>query len=471
MLIKRLNLSQKVLLLIGVCILFSILFSFFFLHFLYKELYFNSVKDSVIYQGERTAAHYHYGTLSEDIIEKIHWYNVVSEYEVIVLEDIKELKTYFPYKVNYEELLSESDRRKLEEGEYVVKDGFVKEFDREIIGAVFPITGENELIGFIYIYVPLAQLHEVFQGSLPILLLVGIMFFMLLFLVVNQIRRSLFRPLTEFEEFSREVSKGNYSKRLHTPQTDEMGQLAHAFNTMSRSLEEQDARKKEFLANVVHELRTPLTYIGGYSQALKGRMYQSEEEADHYLMTIEKETNRIKKLIHDLIDLDHLQENMYTLNTEPIAIAQLLFDTLALFDIRIKEKALKMELEVHEELIVSGDPNRLQQVFYNILDNAIKYSDENEMITLSLKESERQLVFTVNNRGNEIPAADLPSIGTRFFRTDKARSRSTGGTGLGLSIVKEIVRLHGGEMTIESGSGNGTTVNITMPIIIEGDAE
>lgn len=460
---KRLNLSQKVLMLIGICIIFSILFSFFFLHFLYKELYFNSIKESVIYQGERTAAHYHYGSLSDEIIEKIHWYNVVSEYEVIVLDDIDDLSTYFPYEVNYEALITDEDRKILENGDYIVKDGYVKELNREIIGAVFPIMGDKGLIGFIYIYVPLADLQEVFEGSLPILLLVGSLFFMILFLAVNQIRRSLFQPLNEFQEFSREVSKGNYSNRLLNKNHDEIGQLAHAFNSMSQSLEEQEARKKEFLANVVHELRTPLTYIGGYSQALKHQMYASPEEADHYLMTIERETSRLNKLITDLIDLDHLQENMYTLNAEPIAIVQLFLDTLALFDIRINEKKLKTELDIHEDLVVTGDPKRLQQVFYNLLDNAIKYSSEESYIKMTLTEENKQLLFRLNNKGNEISEDDLAHIGERFFRTDKARSRMTGGTGLGISIVKEIVRLHEGEFTISSDKSNGTTVTVLLP--------
>ncbi|PLR67548.1 MULTISPECIES: sensor histidine kinase [Bacillaceae] len=465
--IKRLKLSQKILFLIGVCILFSILFSFFFLHFLYKELYINSIKESVIYQGERTASHYHYGSLSDEIIEKIHWYNVVSEYEVIVFDRIEELTTYFPYEVNYEALINNQDRKQLEKGNFVMKDGYVKEFNREIVGAVFPIMGEAGLIGFIYIYVPLADLQEVFKGSLPILVLVGSIFFIILFLVVNKIQSSLFKPLNEIEAFSKEVSKGNYSNRLLNKNNDEIGQLALAFNSMSQSLEEQETRKKEFLSNVVHELRTPLTYIGGYTQALKQQIYTSPEEAQHYLKTIENETNRLKKLIHDVIELDHLQENMYILNEEPMAIAQLFLDTLALFDIRINEKQLNIELDIQEDLIVNGDPKRMQQVFYNLLDNAIKYSAEKSIIKVNLiEENKKKLLFQVNNKGNEISETDIGHIGERFFRTDKARSRSTGGTGLGISIVKEIVRLHGGSFSLSSHTSNGTTVSIILPLLL-----
>ncbi|MGG6446572.1 sensor histidine kinase [Pseudobacillus badius] len=464
---KNFTLSQKVLLLILSCIVFTIVFSFFFLHFLYKDLYLKSIRESVIYQGERTASHYHYGTLSKEIIEKIHWYNIVSEYEIIVVDNLDELSTYFPYKVDYKALVNQHDRKQLEQGKYVMKEGYVKEFEREIIGAVFPIMGETGLIGFVYIYVPLAALQEVFQGSLPILILTGTLFFLLLVLVVNRIRQSLFQPLTEIQQFSQEVSKGNYSSRLPVRGNDEIGQLARAFNKMSSSLEEQDIRKKEFLSNVVHELRTPLTYISGYAQALKQQIYSSPEEAQQYLNTIDKETDRLKKLIHDLVDLDHLQETMYMLNKEPIAVAQLLLDTLQLFDIHIGEKKLRTEVNFQEDLIIDGDSKRIQQVMYNVIDNAIKYSCEDGLLGIHLTAENNEMVLQVTNQGIGIQEADLERIGERFFRTDKARSRATGGTGLGLSIVKEIIRLHGGTFSIRSETPEETAVTIRLPLLAD----
>ncbi|MFK2825422.1 ATP-binding protein [Bacillus sp. B190/17] len=463
---KSITLSQKVLWLILACIIFTIIFSFFFLHFLYKDLYLNSIRDSVIYQGERTASHYHYGALSEEIIEKIHWYNVVSEYDIIVVDNLDELSTYFPYKIDYQALVNKRDRKLLEQGQYVMKEGYVKEFKREIIGAIFPIMGEKGLIGFVYIYVPLAALQEVFQGSLPILVITGTLFFLMLFLIVNRIRQSMFQPLTEIQQFSKEVSKGNYTNRLPIQTNDEIGQLAQAFNKMTSSLEEQDIRKKEFLSNVVHELRTPLTYIGGYTQALKQQIYTSPEEAEHYLQTIEKETDRLKKLIHDLVDLDHLQENMYMLNKEPIVIAQLLLDTLHLFDIHINDKKMETDVHFQEDLIINGDPNRIQQVMYNLLDNAIKYSSEKSVLKVVLTQEGDEMLLQITNQGIGIPAEDLPRIGERFFRTDKARTRATGGTGLGLSIVKEIIRLHDGSFLINS-SIKETTVTIRLPLLVE----
>jgi len=424
------------------------------------------MKESIIYQGQRTASHYHYGELNDEIIEKIQWYNIVSEFEVIVVDNLEDLPSYFPYKVNYETLVDADARKDLESGTYIVKEGFVEELDLKILGAIFPIKGENELIGFIYIYVPLAAIQDVFKDSIPILLIVGVIFFLILFSITNKLSKSLFRPLKDLQQHSQEVSEGNYSSRLITNRDDEIGQLTKAFNKMSLSLEQQEVRKKEFTSNIVHELRTPLTYIGGYTQVLKQKIFTSPEEAESYLTTIEKETVRLNKLINDLVELNHLQEDFYMMDKQPIAIAQLLYDTLDLFTILIAEKKLELTLNIEDESIISGDPQRIQQVFYNILDNAIKYTAKNEVIAIKLERTENLIQFEVTNHGLLINKEDLERIGERFFRTDKARNRTTGGYGLGISIVKEIVRLHDGTFTMNSDLSDGTKVTIRLPMLV-----
>lgn len=459
--------SKKILLLLFASIGFTILFSFFFIHYLYSKLYLASIEESIIYQGQRTASHYHYGELSDEIIEKIQWYNIVSEYEIIVVDDLDQLSSYFPYKINYETLVDANDQRTLDKGQYVLKEGFVEEFDREIVGAIFPIKGENGLIGFIYIYVPLAAIQDVFQESIPILIVIGALFFFILFLIVNQFWQSLFNPLKKLQQQAIEVSQGNYSSRLDINTNDEVGQLTEAFNSMSDSLEQQEERKKEFTSNIVHELRTPLTYIGGYTQALKQKKYTTPEEAENYLTTIEKETARLNKLINDLIELNHLQEDFYTIDAQPTAIAQVLFDTTDLFTIHLAETQLTLKLNIHEELIIIGDPQRIQQIFYNVIDNAIKYSKENGTIYIGLTETNGAVQFQVQNYGMVIEREDINRIGERFFRTDKARNRTTGGTGLGLSIVKEITRLHNGKFELTSNETDGTVVTIQLPKLEE----
>lgn len=459
---KQLTFNKRILLLILFSIGFSVLFSFLFIHYLYSKLYKESIEASIIHQGKRTASHYHYGELSDDIIEKIQWYNIVSEYEVIVVDKLDELASYFPYKVNYETLINEEDHLLLEQGQYILKEGYVEEFNREILGAVFPVKSESGLIGFIYIYLPLEAIHDVFRNSIPILIAVGTLFFYLFFLFMNRIWSSMFNPLKKLQQLSNEISKGNYAT-LQYERQDEIGQLIKAFNQMSISLKNQETRKKEFTSNVVHELRTPLTYMRGYTEALRRKMFDSPNESVQYLTIIESEIERLNKLINDLVDLNFLEEPTYSIDKEPIAITQLLLDTLQLFKIKLQEKQLSVRQNLNESLIVMGDEQRIRQVFYNTIDNAIKYSHKAKQITLTLTATKDEVVYTIHNKGIYVDAEEVERIGERFYRADKARNRATGGTGLGLSIVKEIVRLHHGKFTFDSNSHNGTTVRITLP--------
>lgn len=457
---NNMSLSRKMLFIFLGSILCTILFSFFFIHYLYTDLYKERIKESIIYQGNRTASHYHYGELSDSIIEKIQWYNIVSEYEIIVVDRLDDLTAHFPYQLNFESLINEEDEAQLQTGQAVIKEGYVEELQREIFGGIFPIKGQDGLIGFIYIYVPLAAIQDVFRDSLPIMLAAGLVFFILLFLLLQRIWRSLFEPLQTLQQHSEHVSAGDYSKRLQTGRSDEIGKLANAFNVMSESLEQQEQRKKDFTSNIVHELRTPLTYISGYTNLLKERTHDVPADVVQYISTIDKETERLKKLIGDLTELNHLEQDLYTVMKEPIAAAQLLFDTLELFEVRIREKSLHLKTNFDEELIIEGDPKRLQQVFYNTIDNAVKYAADFIEIELAAVPSGAR--FTIRNDGVTIGSEDIERIGERFFRTDKARNRTTGGSGLGLSIVKEIVRLHGGKFHIQNETA-ATGVIIELP--------
>ncbi|WP_044895934.1 sensor histidine kinase [Bacillus alveayuensis] len=463
--IKQLSLNQKVLSLLIISVVMAIIFSFLFIHFLYKDLYIRSIKESLIYQGEQTAAHFHYGSLNHEIKERIFWYNVISPYEVVVVDKLDELDQFFPYKINYEDLISKEDEKQLRDGKYVMKEGYVKEFHRNIVGAIFPLGNQEELIGFIYIYVPLAEIPEVFRKGIPILVIAGALFFLFLYFGIRYFLKTIFKPLREMQAFSKEVGRGNFSKRVSITSSDEIGELAMAFNKMAQSLEQEEENKKEFLANVAHELRTPLTYIGGYSQILLDEIYHSPEELKKHLKLIQKETKRMQKLINDLLELNKLEDKNFKLTKEPIVLSQLILDSLELFQTSLKQRNIKLVMHLDDELIIYGDHSRLKQVFYNVVDNAIKYSYQNSQINISSYQDGSFAIVAIQDYGIGIPANDLNRIGERFYRTDKSRSRKTGGTGLGLSIVKEIMLLHDGKMDIKSEEGKGTLLLLSFPIV------
>lgn len=263
---------------------------------------------------------------------------------------------------------------------------------------------------------------------------------------------------------SREVSKGNFTNRLTVKQLDEIGQMSMAFNEMTEALQHQEEQKREFLSNVVHELRTPLTYIMGYAEIVKNGLYTSEEEEKKYLETIELEVKRLKKLLADLAELTYLQDEFYHFQREPIAVGQLLYDTAELFRHLASEKGIDYHFQVNEELIIVNDPKRIQQIFYNLIDNAIKYTYADSVIEYALKETGGFLSFEITNKGPKLSEEEIKQLGQRFFRTDKARTRHTGGTGLGLSIVKEIIQLQNGTLEITNGDGERITFKVILPL-------
>src|SRR5690625_1097504 len=463
---KNLSLKQKLLIVFLSSIGFTILFSLFIIYVIYSELYLEGIEKSIVQQGERTVTQFQDGKLSDETIEHIHWYNYISEYEMIVIDNFDELASYFPYKID-QDFINEAEHLKLIEGDYIFKEGFAEEFNKEIVGAIFPIHDEKELIGLIYIYMPLATVGVIFQNLTPMLLSFFTIFFITMFLIVNHVWHSMFTPLKKLQGLASEVSQGNYSGKLEIKQNDEIGQVSQAFNQMNESLIEQDERKKEFTSSIAHELRTPIAYISGYVEALSNKAYDSPEKAEHYFKIIENETERLNKLINDLADLNHLQENLYEIEKQPIAVAQLLYDTVELFHLHLEKKDLHLKVDADEDIIMSGDTQRIQQIFYNTIDNAIKYSITNGTISINLKKHDGDAVFTINNGGIIISGDDIHRVGERFFRTDKARNRTTGGTGLGLSIVKEIVRLHDGDFSILSNEEKGTTITVCLPILKE----
>ncbi|WP_064093282.1 sensor histidine kinase [Rossellomorea aquimaris] len=462
--IRNYSLRKKVSLLLLITLFFTIVFSFLFIHFLYKDLYIGTVKQSLLYQGQRTADHYHYGDVSGNVKDKILWYNVISPYEVTVNDNLEELVNSFPYDINHQTFLTKSDRTQLAEGHYVIKEGYVNEFNRNVIGAIFPLMNEEKNMGYLFIYTPLAEMTEVFSKGIPILVLTGLIFYFILYIIIHTSLRSLFKPVAEMQMFSNKVARGDFSERLNVKTDDEMEELAITFNSMVDSLQHQEIRKRQFLSNVAHELRTPLTYIGGYARALTDKIQTNPSEIEESLHLIQNEAVRMQKLITELLELNKLEDSSFSLEKEPVVLSQLIMDSITLMNPLAQSKSIQLHHKLDEELIIDGDPNRILQVFYNVLDNAIKYSSTNSRIHIQTYESNRQAVVEIQDKGIGIPAKSLSQIGERFYRSDLSRTRDTGGYGLGLSIAKEIMNKHNGTLKLDSTEGKGTTVYLSFPL-------
>lgn len=225
-------------------------------------------------------------------------------------------------------------------------------------------------------------------------------------------------------------------------------------------LKRLDMVKKDFVVNVSHELRTPLTAIKGYAETLEE---EAEDLNKHYLEIIKRHTERLINIVQDLLLLSELEDERIELELEDVNLKRLTEDVLRLFEQKVREKGLELELQVVDDISIQADGFRLEQIFINLIDNAIKYTEKGKVdVILTCKD--QQVEIEVKDTGIGIPKEYVSRIFERFYVVDKSRSRRLGGTGLGLSIVKHIVSLHNGKIDVESTLGLGTRFTVILPI-------
>jgi len=231
-----------------------------------------------------------------------------------------------------------------------------------------------------------------------------------------------------------------------------------------RSLERM---RSEFVANVSHELRTPLTVIKGYTETLLDEQnWQDPKMAERILTIIDKEAERLSRLLKDLLDLSQIESSKGVMKKQKVDLKNVVEEAVSLLRGHSEAKNLEVNLIIHGHELrnIWGDPDWLLQMFIDILENAIKYTPQGGRIEIKLQEKGKELLAAVKDTGIGIPARNIPYIFERFYRVDKGRSRRLGGTGLGLAIVKHILEAHGGHVTVESSVGVGTTFSVYLPL-------
>jgi two-component system phosphate regulon sensor histidine kinase PhoR len=235
------------------------------------------------------------------------------------------------------------------------------------------------------------------------------------------------------------------------------------FHDLTR-IKQLEHTRQEFVANVSHELRTPLSLIKGFVETLLEGAKNDPEKATRFLQTIEKHTDRLTFLIEDLLTISRLESGQIVMNLHPINLREETQRVLDDLRSRADEKSSRLDNSVPAGLTAHADADRLQQVLFNLVENAIKYGRNEGCVTIGGHEgSEGKVELWVRDDGPGIPAEACERVFERFYRVDRARSRETGGTGLGLSIVKHIVQAHGGEVWLKSDLGAGATFHFTLP--------
>ena len=230
-------------------------------------------------------------------------------------------------------------------------------------------------------------------------------------------------------------------------------------------LKQSDEIRRDFVANVSHELRTPLSILRGYIETLLEDPELSAKELNRILEVMKKHSDRLSALTDDLLSLARLESGHPNLHLQDVRLSELFAAIVRDWGRKFAEKKLSFDVTVEPDVpVIRADATRLQEVLYNLLDNALKYSFPNGKVRLQASRRDDQVVLGVSDTGVGIAQADLPRIFERFYRADKARSRELGGTGLGLSIVKHIAQMHGGTVEAESKIGEGTTIRVVLPL-------
>ena len=276
---------------------------------------------------------------------------------------------------------------------------------------------------------------------------------------------SIVIPVGQIGEAAKKIAEGDFNARLEKKTDDEIGDLCETINYMADELGATERMKNDFISSVSHELRTPLTAIKGWAEMLEDS--SKDNSIDNATLqrgmgVIIGETERLSVMVEELLDFSRLQSGRMILQPMKLDIIAELSEAVLTFEQRaIREKKDLIYTESDDIIPVMGDKNRLRQVFVNIIDNALKYSDEGGSVTITAVRTEKGFVdIAVKDTGIGIPADQLEKVKTKFFKGNATRR----GSGIGLAVADEIIRMHGGEINLDSIEGEGTTVVIRLPI-------
>jgi signal transduction histidine kinase len=279
--------------------------------------------------------------------------------------------------------------------------------------------------------------------------------------IARWLARGMTQPLRDMAAAARAMETGDYTRRVRTRSRDEVGQLALAFNRMSAELEVLEQSRRDLVANVSHELKTPITAIRAHLENLADGVEQPDGQT---LQVMLAQTERLGRLVDQLLDLSRLESGEVPLHLEPVAFAPLVERVISEISVGRAVTDVELQADVSASLLVLADEERIHQVVFNLVDNAVRFTPPGGSVTIAAVPREDRVVVTVADSGVGIASEHLPRLFERFYRADAARSREDGGgTGIGLAIARSIVEGHGGRITAESEPGRGATFTFDLP--------
>ena len=311
----------------------------------------------------------------------------------------------------------------------------------------------------------ITSLRNIDGAMLGYMTAVGVSCFLIVLLLLITGRyfvNSIVKPISAINESTKKFAKGDFKERIEKTAEDEIGDLCDSINHMAEALSSTEAMKNEFISSVSHELRTPLTAIKGWAETLSYDV--DKETVQKGVRVIQNETERLSEMVEELLDFSRMQSGKFSLRMEKMDLLAELGDAVLIYAEKARRENIHIIYREPEMLpFVNGDKNRIRQVFINIIDNAIKYSNEGCTITIGAEAVGNKIQVIVSDNGVGISKQDLPRVKTKFFKANQTRR----GSGIGLAVADEIITMHGGTLKIDSELGRGTDVTITLPAMAE----
>lgn len=320
-----------------------------------------------------------------------------------------------------------------------------------------PVIVSGDVKGVLFINLPLIPVKDTVTILKRQLLYITIILLSFSLILSFLLSRTLTKPILDITKVSLEMASGNLSARIKLRQKDEIGRLAETINNLGQKLSKIDQLRRDLIANVSHELRTPISLIKGYAETIRDISGNNPEKREKQIEIIIEESDRLSKIVDDVLNLSQMQAGYINLNVKSFMISETLNKVIKRYEILSDKTGVNIQLNNTHEVTVKADEKRIEQVLYNLINNAFNHSGEGSSITVTSSENKDKVRVEVTDLGEGIPEDEIAYIWDRFYKLDKSGKRKLSGTGLGLAIVKSIFTAHQIDYGVESQVGVGTT--------------
>ncbi len=316
--------------------------------------------------------------------------------------------------------------------------------------ACVAIERNDMRIGYVFLTSSTKSLVSYIWQNLLVYLLSAIAALVICGLAIYYFTYRITYPLQEMVNASKKISEGDFTTRVSVEGQDEIAELALSLNQMAESLGKVDSVSRSFISSVSHDLRTPMTTISGFVDSILDGTIPPEKES-YYLNIVSEEVHRLSRLVQAMLNMSRIDNNTLQLYIQPFDLSSLLQKTLLTFEDRITQKDITISgLEDMEPCEIEADPDLIGQVLYNLIDNAVKFSNSGGEISFNISAADQKIRFIIRNTGEGVSSEEMPHVFDRFYKSDRSRSKDKTGSGLGLFIVKNVINLHHGEIVIRS---------------------